>query len=237
MNSRGSPLPAEEWTLCLLATWLADDLKAASIKVYLSAVRALHIEQGFPDPLSGCLGLQRVLKGIKRYQGSSSDKRLPVTPAILRAIYSHLDLSQYDDVMFSAACCLAYFGFSRSSEFTIPNGATFSQALHLSVHDIAADQRVAPFRQGCILTLGQGRSPLCPVEAMLNFMELRGGSAGPLFVRSNGVPLTRTYLSERLRRLLSDAGIPGNFSSHSFRIGAATSAALAGIPDHLIQKR
>jgi hypothetical protein len=79
MNSRGSPLPAEEWTLCLFATWLADDLKAASIKVYLSAVRALHIEQGFPDPLSGCLRLQRVLKGIKRCQGSSSDKRLPVT--------------------------------------------------------------------------------------------------------------------------------------------------------------
>ena len=70
---------------------------------------------------------------------------------------------------------------------------------------------------------------------MLNFLELRGGSAGPLFVRSNGVPLTRTYLSERLRRLLSDAGIPGNFSSHSFRIGAATFAALAGVPDHLIQ--
>jgi hypothetical protein len=104
MNSRGSPLPAEEWTLFLFATWLADDLKAASIKVYLSAVRALHIEQGFPDPLSGCLRLQRVLKGIKRRQGSSSDKRLPITPAIFRAIYSHLDLSQYDDVMFWAAC-------------------------------------------------------------------------------------------------------------------------------------
>jgi hypothetical protein len=78
MNSHGSPLPAEEWTLCLLATWLADDLKAALIKVYLSAVRALHIEQG-PHPLSDCLRLQRVLKGIKRCQGSSSDKRLPVT--------------------------------------------------------------------------------------------------------------------------------------------------------------
>jgi site-specific recombinase XerD len=89
--------------------------------------------------------------------------------------------------MFWAACCLAYFGFLHSSEFTVPNGAIFLQALH------------------------------------------------PLFVRFNGVMLTRTYLSERLRRLLSDAGIPGNFSSHSFRIGAATSAALAGVPDHLIQ--
>ena len=29
--------------------------------------------------------------------------------------------------------------------------------------------------------------------------------------------------------------IPGNFSSHSFRIGAATVAARNGVPDHLIQ--
>ena len=31
------------------------------------------------------------------------------------------------------------------------------------------------------------------------------------------------------------ARIPGNFSSHSFRIGAATVAARNGVPDHLIQ--
>jgi hypothetical protein len=36
---------------------LANNLKPASIKVYLSAVRALHIEHGYPDPLVGCLRL------------------------------------------------------------------------------------------------------------------------------------------------------------------------------------
>ena len=30
-------------------------------------------------------------------------------------------------------------------------------------------------------------------------------------------------------------GLPDDFSSHSFRNGAATSTARAGIPDHLIQ--
>ena len=34
---------------------------------------------------------------------------------------------------------------------------------------------------------------------------------------------------------MAAAGIAGNFSSHSFRIGAATIAACNGIPDHLIQ--
>ena len=35
---------------------------------------------------------------------------------------------------------------------------------------------------------------------------------------------------------MASAGISGNFSSHSFRIGAATVAGRNGIPDHLIQE-
>ena len=82
----------------------------------------------------------------------------------------------------------------------------------------------------------QGLSPLCPVEAVLSYLSIRGGTSGPLFVRTNGVPLTRAYFSERLRSLLGAAGIAGRYSSHSFRIGAATSAALAGtVPEHMIQ--
>ena len=249
MNSNGSPLPSGEWTLCLFATWLANNLKPASIKVYLSAVRALHIEHGYPDPLVGCLRLQRVVKGIKRCKGGSQDKRLPITPDILNAIYRCLDFAVYDDVLFWASCCLAYFGFLRSSEFTVPHGTSYSPSLHLSHHDVAFDRRVDPsclqvlikvsktdpFRQGCTLTLGQGRFPLCPVESLLSYLEIRGGSDGPLFVRSNGAPLTRTVFTERLRRLLSQAGITGHFGSHSFRIGAATTAGLAGVPEHMIQ--
>jgi hypothetical protein len=136
----------------------------------------------------------------------------------------------------------------RSSEFTVPHGTSYSPSFHLS-HHVAFDRRVDPsclqvlikvsktdpFRQGCTLTLGQGRSPLCPVESLLSYLEIRGGSDGPLFVRSNGAPLTRTVFTERLRRLLSQTGITGHFGSHSFRIGAATTTGLAGVPEHIIQ--
>ena len=78
-------------------------------------------------------------------------------------------------------------------------------------------------------------SPLCPVESLLNYLEIRGGADSPLSVRSDGPPLTCTVFTERLRRLLSQAGITGHFGSHSFRIGAATTAGLAGVPEHMIQ--
>lgn len=47
----GSPCPADEWTLCLFVTHLAQSVQHSTIKVCLLAVCALHIEQGFPDPL------------------------------------------------------------------------------------------------------------------------------------------------------------------------------------------
>ena len=75
--------------------------------------------------MSDCLRLQRVLKEIKRCQGASPDTGLPITPAILRSIFRHLDMSVYNDVLFWAACWLAYFHFLRSSEFTVPNGEDF----------------------------------------------------------------------------------------------------------------
>ena len=50
----GSPCPTDEWTLCLFAMFLANTVQHSMIKVYLSAVRSLHIEQGFADPLVDC---------------------------------------------------------------------------------------------------------------------------------------------------------------------------------------
>ena len=40
---------------------------------------------------------------------------------------------------------------------------------------------------------------------------------------------------ERRRKLLTVGGINGYFGSHNFRIAAATTAAIVGVPDHLIQ--
>ena len=59
------------------------------MRVYLSAVCFLHIEQGFPDPLICCLRLQLVLRGIKRTHGNASLLRLPVIEDIVVAIFVH----------------------------------------------------------------------------------------------------------------------------------------------------
>ena len=59
-------------------------------------------------------------------------------------IFRSLDLSIFDHCMFWAACNLAYFGFLRSAEFTVPNLASFTPALRLSVGDISVNSDANP---------------------------------------------------------------------------------------------
>ena len=54
-------LPADEQSLMHFFALLADNLTHSSIKIYLLAVRSLHIDNSLPNPLVSCLQLQRLL--------------------------------------------------------------------------------------------------------------------------------------------------------------------------------
>ena len=58
----------------------------------------------------------------------------------------------------------------------------------------------------------------------------------PLFLFADGTVLTRSRFISCLRSLLEKVGLKAElYAGHSFRIGAATTAASAGLPDWLIQ--
>ena len=207
VSSNGSLLPTSEQTLLRFCSHLADRLHHSSIKVYLSAIRSLHIDQGFPDPLVNCLQLQRLLRGIKCHQGSSLPQCQPVAADLMRIIQRSLDAHNSEYIMLWAACCLGFFGFLRAGEFTV--NCAFDPSIHLTVQDLQVDAEVNPsslrvrikssktdpFRQGSFIYLGCGQAPLCPISAILAYLHLRGPSSGPLFIDTHGWPLTRSRLS------------------------------------------
>ena len=184
------------------------------------------------------------------HSGPPFTNRLPITDDLMLRIWKSLNLQLPDHCMFWAACTLGYFGFLRSAEFTVPSWASFSPSVHLGAQDLAVDSSLAPscicvtikasktdpFRKGCSIHIGLGKYPLCAVHALLAYLAIQGDGPGPLFLCQNGQPLSRTLLTNWLRQIMASAGISGNFSSHSFRIGAATVAGRNGIPDHLIQE-
>ena len=60
--------------------------------------------------------------------------------------------------------------------------------------------------------------------------------SGPLFAFRDGRPLTRQRFVVAVRRVLDSAGVDAKkYAGHSFRIGAATTAAAKGFEDSTIQ--
>ena len=137
-------------------------------------------------------------------------------------------------------------------EFTITSGSSYNNDLHLSVDDIHVDRtkpskymlvniktsKTDRIRKGFNLlravsfTLG---STICAVRAVLDYFHRQRNRAGPVSIHQDGRGFTRPTLSKRLQATAICAGLAGKFSGHIFRIGAATTAAQNGIPDHLIK--
>ena len=186
---------------------------------------------------------------MRRLPRPPTQLRLPFTPHILRHIKSQWAprAGDPDYVMLWAACCVGFFGFMRAGKFTSRTG---EQSPSLTAQDMAVDNRANPsmvrihlkhsktdpFRHGVDIYLGRTDRDLCPVTALLAFLAIRPAVEGPLFVFSDGSPLTRDKLVDAVRQALGRAGISAaGYSGHSFRIGAAPTAAQAGLEDSVIK--
>ena len=76
----------------------------------------------------------------------------------------------------------------------------------------------------------ESSSPICPVSAVVAYMVIRGSSDGPFFKFQDVHTL-------HVRTALAAVGLPcDKFVGHSFRIGAATTAARAGFEDSKIRQ-
>ena len=242
----------------LFAAFLGTEgLSAATIESYLAALRHIRV---LANP--GCLApslhsphMKVLLRGIRRLhaqQDSSSRIRLPITASIMRRIKTQLagDPTAYLNKLIWAACCTGFFGFLRCGEFLVPNGVQFHPSYHLCLSDLSLIQshpqwriilsikvsKTDQFRRGTQIVLGATAADLCPVAALLDYLAVRGGAPGPLFITSDSHALTRSVFVQWVQAALSASGIDGSkFNGHSFRIGAATSASQAGVPDSTIK--
>ena len=251
------PLPASQSNLCrFVAVLHHQNISHATIRVYLSGVRFLQIRSGGPDPSRADMPqLHYVLRAAKRAKPlSTRSLRLPITPRILRLLLSIWSIHPvpYTARMLWAACCLGFFAFLRSGEFVCPNNSMDSRAAVLQFPDVSVDDRVRPsaltltlrgsktdvFRAGLTLHVGATGDSICPVAAVLGYLTVRPPTRGPLFIHEDGSPLLRPLLVREVREALSRARPQeewSQFSGHSFRIGAATTAARTGVPDSMIQ--
>ncbi len=133
----------------------------------------------------------------------------------------------------------------------LQSGTLWDPKRHLSWGDVAVDNHTAPstvqmhlkqskcdqFGKGADVILGKTDSAICPVRAILAYIALRDDRPGPFFLLGDSTPASKGWFIQRLRSILEAEGLPhASYAGHSFRIGAATTAALAGLEDSIIQK-
>lgn len=244
-------MPSSPKTVRFFCADMVSKVSYHTLKLYLAGVRYFLLEAGHPDPTKSNI-VYNFCRGLKRYSGLKKRTRLPITIHLLRDLKHslHVDSSRslWDKRMLWCAFSIAFYGFLRSSEFVAPTISSFDAQIHLllenvTVHDTfisieLKSSKTDPFRRGVQIKLAQTNTSTCPRKAFVNYLQLRKSlpSNEPLFCFDSGAYLTRNNLTSSLRAILQSSNHdPASYASHSFRIGAATSAAAAGIPDWLIQ--
>nr|XP_033794720.1 uncharacterized protein LOC117357763 isoform X1 [Geotrypetes seraphini] len=204
---------------------------------------------GWACPVSGFL-VQRMLRAMGRVRPCSRDTRLPITHELLLRLMDALvevASSPYEICLFQAAFAIAFFGALRVSELLVsPLARLGSRGLlvqHVRLQAsmvrllIVSSKTDQSARGHWVVLHSVAACSSCPVTRMRAFLELRPVGSSALFVHAQGALLTRYQFQAVLRLALSRCGEnPTAYGTHSFRIGAATSASMAGMSREGIQR-
>ena len=125
------PPPQPPWIKTYPCTSLrfcaTKGLRYNTIKQYLAGIRYHYAAFNIPSPLTSPSAFGRLFtlpRGIKKSQNIVSRCRLPITYQILSGMLSALEkgfMGNYDGLMMSAACSMAFSAFLSAGELTILN--------------------------------------------------------------------------------------------------------------------
>lgn len=226
-------------------------LSYSTARSYVSAVSFQCKIYNKPDITNNFL-VAKVLKGLRK--NKKSDSRLPISPGLLKSILHKLVVGcsdSYEVSLFSAAYTLAYCGFFRVGEIAVSkNDATLPDRDRVvAFRDISLDLKAGiieihirfsktdQYGSGSLIRINKTDKEVCPVKALAKFLALRPQFQGPLLIHYNKQPLTRYQFSAMLKKSVALIGLNYSvFKSHSFRIGAATSASQLGFSVEDIKK-
>ncbi|XP_048125145.1 uncharacterized protein LOC125311293 [Alosa alosa] len=228
-------------------------IKVSSIRVYLAGIHLVYkLLHGSECPSFSDTRIGLLIKGIRRQQPVPQDSRLPITSSILATCLATLRkgfISPHSDFTISVMFILAFFGLLRCSKFTCPS-SLFIPDVHTCIADLEQlDQdtirftikqsKTDQFRKGHSIFIFNSASDLQPLQYLSHYISYRSAQAlstSPLFVSDEGLPITRHRFQTLLKNILVKSGFPADrYSAHSFRIGAATTAALIGLSEQQIK--
>ena len=221
---------------------------SSTILSTVSAISYSHKIVGLADPADNFY-IKKLLVGVQKSSGKV-DSRKPIDLHMLAQLV-HASKAvipeKFTQLCIAAMFMLAFHGFLRIGEITVRPGVSSDHVVQRSDLVIVSNRN----RSSLQLTIRHAKHqavgrPIvleihaqannCPVSHVGQYLNTRGPSPGPLFILPNRSPISRAYFASQLTACLSHAGYDwSQYKCHSFRIGAATTAATRGFTDTQIQ--
>jgi hypothetical protein len=266
-------LPASFELIHSFALWVVTDpdsidpIIASSVQLelilvtvackYLAAIRAWHIAQGWPPPLSKdhLNHINWFLRGLENIHGAKRKRPLwpPITLVMLRALKATLDRNDPFDACIWAMASRAFWGMMRFGEVSVTSRRAYDGAKHLKHRDASPAQDLngkpyiwldlpsaktaRPGETQSVFMVNQG--DVCPLEALRNLARVvPAGPDDPLFSwRDNKgeiFPMVKSKALSRINSILV-AWDWGTTFGHSFRIAGASFFLAQGVNPKIIQ--
>lgn len=240
--------PITQWALAHFIAQEAPKRQASSMLQLVATLKSHQVDLGYNNDIFDNDGqIKRMLRGVKVVTGiKPKAERLPITRDIVFKLVGQCDES-FNGTVMRAAICTAFAGFLRTGEFTYDKWDSASHNSKVSRGSVQFHKKSVvltlpksktdPFGKGVPIPMPQTGDAICPREALKTlFTNFRAPAEAPLFCCNhelgyrNKMYFTRSWFLGQLRSLLLKAGInPEGFNGHSFRKGAAHSAAAAGM--------
>ena len=244
-------LPASQQVIALFAQFLSRSLRSiASVRNYISGVKLLHVLLDQPCRVFDDVKLSLAIRGMIRNKAHITRQALPITIDILCKIYSYLDMSMPNHVVFWSLFTMAFFTMARKSNLVVTSLKPPFKCIRRQDVLWGNDCLIVTFRWSktnqygnrvhSVPLVSMRGSPLCPVQAyrnMCSIFQVKPDAPAFCMIKSKGVlPVTYYDLQCFLREILHVLGYNSHlYSSHSFRRGAASLAFKSGVPARLIQ--
>ena len=206
------------------------------LKHLLSSVKFLHEALDEPFPINSFM-LDMTMQGLKRRLAKVPFQVLPITPAIMKRMFSHLNMSLLQDRALWCSYLLSFYRLLRKSS-TVPKSADYNVNKVLVRRNILVDTA----NNMVYLYLGHGKTnnfctrdvvipipgnsdpaldPVRHLQALFGSVSV--SQDAPAFSFASGQFINYSSFTSRLKILLKKAGLdPALYSGHSFRRGGAT---------------
>lgn len=231
---------------------IGSGMMSSSLKVYLAAIRSLHVDAGLEPPPTSAPRVKLVLKAIHDH-GPPTSHQIPITFPLLQQMIATLGNS-YEHVMWQSLWTLGFFRGLRGAEYTLhlsTQGEPLSEPLMLShvkhsqnpiPHIRLFIPRTKTCPHGTVRIIGCSGSPICAPCSLLEYLRLRHSfqhlhNAPYLYVGFDGKPVIKSQLNVSIKKAVSSLSLdPAHYSSHSLRAGVATQAGVMGFQDWQIKE-